>query len=123
MRNNKVKELVVPEIRNDGTHHWAVAAEYLVNKSVDNYIRETGSEPKKFYAKKGDVLVWHGKLMHRGSIPNDPTKLRPAMIAHYSNIRNRRDFSSEITRHGRGGYYWEFGYMGRPLTDDQFPRP
>lgn len=122
MRNNKVKELVVPEVRNDGTHHWAVAAEYLVNKSVEGYIKEMGSEVHKFHAKKGDILVWHGKLMHRGSIPKDPAKTRPAMIAHYSNVRHRRDFSNEITRHGSGGYYWEFDYMGRPLTNDQFDR-
>lgn len=122
MRNGKVKDLVVPEIRNDGTHHWAVAAEYLVNKSVESYIKETGSAVETFRAKKGDILIWHGKLMHRGSIPKDPTKLRPALIAHYSNVRHRRDFSNEVTRHGGGGYYWEFGYNGNPLTADQFPR-
>ncbi len=122
MRNGKVKDLVIPEIRDDGTHHWAVAAEYLVNKSVDDYIRETGSKVERFYAKKGDILVWHGKLMHRGSIPNNPALLRPAMIAHYSAVRQRRDFSSEVTRHLDGGYYWEFGYLGRPLTEDQFDR-
>lgn len=122
LRNNLVKQLVIPEQRETGTHHWAVAAEYHVNKSVENYIEETGSKVEVFHAKKGDILIWHGKLMHRGSIPRNENLLRPAMISHYSNVRNRRDFSNEITRHGDGGYYFEFGGMGRSLTSDIFDR-
>jgi hypothetical protein len=122
MRNGKVKELVVPEIRNDGTHHWAVVAEHLVNKSVRNFIQETESKVVQFQAKRGDVLVWHGKLMHRGSIPIRPDKLRPAIIAHYSNIRSRRDLGREIARHGRGGYFWQFRFVDNPLTPDLVER-
>jgi hypothetical protein len=122
LRRDKVKALVVPEERHTGDHSWAVIAEYLVNKSVDQYIRETGSEVAQFDAKKGDILIWHGKLMHRGSIPKNPNMLRPALISHYSNIRDRRDFSNEILRHGDGGYYWEFSSVGRVLTEDQFER-
>jgi hypothetical protein len=122
MRREKVKALVVPEARSTGDHHWAVVAEYLVNKSVDQHIRETGAEVVQFDAKKGDILIWHGKLMHRGSIPKDPNILRPALIPHYSSIRDRRDFSNEILRHGDGGYFWECASLGRVLTEDQFER-
>lgn len=122
LRNNLVKELIIPEQRETGGHHWAVAAEYHVNKSVENYIEHTGSRVEKFDAKKGDILIWHGKLMHRGSIPRNKDLMRPAMISHYSNIRNRRDFSNEITRHLDGGYYFEFSDLGRPLTGDVFDR-
>lgn len=122
LRNSKVKSLVIPRVREDDNHHWAVAAEYLVNKSVEDYIDRTGSRVEQFHARKGDILIWHGKLMHRGSIPKNPDLLRPAMIAHYSNVRNRRDFGAEITRHLDGGYYWEFSDLGRPLTEDVFPR-
>lgn len=122
LRNPLVKELVIPEMRETGDHHWAVAAEYAVNKSVEEYIERTGSKVATFEAKKGDILVWHGKLMHRGSIPKNPDILRPAMISHYSNVRDRRDFGNEITRHGEGGYYWEFSSLGRPLTGDEFDR-
>ena len=76
----------------------------------------------QFDARKGDILIWHGKLMHRGSIPKDPTILRPALISHYSNIRDRRDFGNEMLRHGDGGYYWEFSSLGRVLAEDQFER-
>jgi hypothetical protein len=123
LRNGKVKQLVVPRIREDDNHHWAVAAEYLVNKSVEHHIERTGSRVETFSARKGDILIWHAKLMHRGSIPNDPALLRPALIAHYSNIRSRRDLGVEITRHREGGYFWEFSGMGRSLSEDIVPRP
>jgi len=122
LRRNKVQELVAPELRGRGDHEWAIVAEHSVNKSVENYIAATGSEIVKFDAKKGDILIWHGKAMHRGSIPKNSTLSRPAMICHYSNIRSRRDFGNEITRHGNGGYFWEFTTIGRVLREDQFPR-
>jgi hypothetical protein len=122
MRRDKVKALVVPEARDTGDHSWAVIAEARVNKAVEAYIQETGAKVVRFDAKKGDILIWHGKLMHRGSIPHNPALLRPSLIAHYSNIRSRRDFGNEITRHGNGGYFWEFSTLGRSLTADRFSR-
>jgi hypothetical protein len=32
---------------------------------------------------KGDLLIWHGKLFHRGTVARDPSLLRPGIIAHY----------------------------------------
>jgi diketogulonate reductase-like aldo/keto reductase len=122
LRRDKVQALVAPEARETGDHTWAVVAEYFVNKSVDAHIKETGADVAKFIAKKGDILIWHGKLMHRGSIPINSKLLRPGLIAHYSNVRSRRDFGAEITRHNGGGYFWEFSTLGRPLTEDTFPR-
>jgi hypothetical protein len=123
LRREKVRALVKPEEVSNANHDWAVIAEYLVNKSVDQQIRDTGSEIVQFNAKKGDILIWHGKLMHRGSIPKNSNLLRPALICHYSNIRDRRDIGSEITRHGDGGYFWEFSGLGRVLSEDQLARP
>src|SRR5262249_46721569 len=106
LRREKVKSLMVPEARETGDHHWAVVAEYLVNKSAEQHISENGSEVGQFDGKEGDILIWHGKLMHRGSIPRDANLSRPSLICHYSNIRDRRDLGDEILRHGEGGYYW-----------------
>ena len=86
MRRDKVKSLVIPEARSTGGHEWAIVAEYAVNRSVEQHIKETDSKTEQFMAKKGDILIWHGKLMHRGSTPKNPDLLRPAMIPHYSNI-------------------------------------
>lgn len=121
LRREKVRTLVVPEIRAN-TDLWTVHAEYFVNKAVENYIEETGSEIAFFDAKKGDILIWHAKLIHRGSIPKDPSLTRPALIAHYSNIRDRRDIGDHIVRHGDGGYFWQFPERGKPLREDKFER-
>jgi len=99
-----------------------LAAEYLVNKAVNNYIKEVGAEVVQFDAKKGDILIWHAKLMHRGSIPKNDALERPALICHYSPIRDRTDIGREIARHGDGGYFWEFPLLGEVLTEDKLPR-
>jgi len=122
LRREKVKALVKPEAHCN-IHELVTAAEYLVNKSTENYIRETGSEVVQFIAKKGDMLIWHAKTMHRGSIPENPNLIRPALISHYSAIRDRTDLGSrEITRHGDGGYFWEFSSAGEVLTHDRIMR-
>jgi ectoine hydroxylase-related dioxygenase (phytanoyl-CoA dioxygenase family) len=40
-------------------------------------------EPKKFLAKKGDVLLWHGMLVHGGSPVINPDLTRKSMVIHY----------------------------------------
>jgi len=44
-----------------------------------------------YLPKKGDVLLWHRSLVHRGSKPNVPGTLRKALIAHYSSVNHRVD--------------------------------
>ncbi len=39
--------------------------------------------PKKFYAKKGDVLIWHANLLHGGAKILDKEKTRKSMVMHY----------------------------------------
>jgi hypothetical protein len=121
LRREKVRALVKPETHSK-THEWATSAEYFVNKAAENYMKEVGAEAVQFDAAKGDILIWHAKLMHRGSIPRNPELSRPALITHYSSIRDRRDIGREITRHGGGGYFWEFSASGEVLTEDRISR-
>jgi len=51
-----------------------------------------------------------------------PASMRPALISHYSNVRDRRDIGDEITRHGDGGYFWEFSSTGEVLSEDKIAR-
>jgi hypothetical protein len=122
LTRKKVWSLVVPELRSEERFDWCYAAEYPVNRSVENYMTEQGVPPLRFDAKKGDILIWHSKLMHRGSIPKNPFLSRPSLISHYSPIRTRRDIGGEITRHGNGGYFWEFSATGEALSEDKVPR-
>lgn len=47
-------------------------------------------------AKKGDVLIWHSWLAHRGSKPKNPNLLRKSLITHYSGINHRPDMQKPL---------------------------
>lgn len=57
------------------------------------------AEEKFFTAQKGDVLMWHGKLLHRGSTPNDFSLTRMSLIGHYS------EYKGPVKRHNNGTLY------------------
>ncbi len=44
---------------------------------------EKNGGAKSFIAKKGDVFLWHGKLIHGGSPVNNPDLTRKSMVIHY----------------------------------------
>lgn len=57
------------------------------NKRYEDHIETTISQndfPKKdFIAKKGDVLIWHGNLIHGGNPILDEELTRKSMVIHY----------------------------------------
>jgi hypothetical protein len=123
LRQEKIFEWLKPEAALTDKVEWMYAAEYFVNKAVEEEIRATGSRVAHFDAKKGDILIWHAKLMHRGSIPKNPALIRPALISHYASIRYRHN-APGIYRHGDGdgGYFWEYADLGEVLSEDKVPR-
>lgn len=48
-----------------------------------NKIAKKKGGAKKFLAKKGDVLLWHGMLVHGGSPVINPELTRKSMVIHY----------------------------------------
>jgi hypothetical protein len=122
LSGQKVIDLVKPEARGTVTE-WVLVGEHFVNKAVENYMKEMGVEPVQFDARKGDILIWHAKLMHRGSLPRNPELSRPALIPHYAAIADyTHRIGKEITRHGDGGYFWEHSDRGDVLTEDKVSR-
>lgn len=63
--------------------YWGQLVEYFVNPACDAYLRKQNAIAKTFLGKKGDVLVMHGGLLHRGSVPRDNQLLRPAIISQF----------------------------------------
>lgn len=57
----------------------AVAARYTrhVNVSAENF------EERRFLARKGDVLFWHGMLIHGGAAITDPQTSRRSLVLHF----------------------------------------
>jgi hypothetical protein len=101
MRGEKIRTKLPPE-KQDGM--WPRYGEEMVTPLFDAKIAESGLTIKKFLAKKGDVLIWHARLAHRGSLPKVPGMLRPALIVHYSSIVRRVEMP-EHRRHTSGEFY------------------
>jgi hypothetical protein len=88
---------------------WPTHSERILTPLFEQAVAERGiAAPQRFLAKRGDVLIWHGRLLHRGSTPVDPTMSRRALISHYSGIHHRPDMPPAV-RHERGGWYFPLG--------------
>ncbi|WP_164891171.1 phytanoyl-CoA dioxygenase family protein [Botryobacter ruber] len=50
---------------------------------VQEVIQENQLQKQVFYAKKGDVFIWHANLLHGGSPVHDLARTRKSMVIHY----------------------------------------
>jgi ectoine hydroxylase-related dioxygenase (phytanoyl-CoA dioxygenase family) len=76
--------------RKAGELGWGRISEAFIDPAVYAKIERDGAEVHEFTAKKGDVLLWYGRLMHRGSPPRQDGATRPGIIGHYAPIFERR---------------------------------
>lgn len=89
---------------------WPTYSERLLTPMFDRLMADRGMEPEQFLAKRGDVLFWHARLLHRGSKPNNPDLTRCAVINHYSGIHHRPDMPPVTYPDTPGaGPYFDFG--------------
>jgi hypothetical protein len=70
---------------------WPKYSERFLTPMFEDLLERGGLKTEKFTAKRGDVLVWHARLMHRGSSPNNPDLWRESAIIHYSGVSHRPD--------------------------------
>jgi len=89
LKSHKVRMFLTPEERNHT--NWSKISERYVNAIADEEISRRGMAPKQFLAKKGDLLIWHGRLMHRGSVARVQDMPRKTLIGHYSGLSHRID--------------------------------
>lgn len=113
MRREKVLAHLTPEEREaadpiSGAKLWPKLSERIVTPAIEDEIAARGIAPKQFIAKKGDVLIWHGRLMHRGTEPKNSALLRKALIAHYSGVNHRPDMPNRAVENG--GVYAVFNH-------------
>ncbi len=102
IRNQLMLEALTPEERTSPL--WPTYSERILTPLFEEQIAEHGLKVEQFIAKKGDVLLWHPRLLHRGSVPVDPELERRALISHYSGIGHRPDFPT-AKQHGGGWYF------------------
>jgi Phytanoyl-CoA dioxygenase (PhyH) len=83
---------------------WPRFTEATVVPVLEAEMASRHASPRYFLASRGDVLLWHPRLIHRGSAPVDRGRTRRALIAHYSGDRSDMPPERRV-RHGRGWYY------------------
>jgi hypothetical protein len=96
LRGEKVRSFLTRAERtrlDDGVNHWPKYSERFVTPAIETEISRYGIPSRTFIGEKGDVLIWHGRLMHRGSIPKVPGHERRSLITHYSGIGHRPDMT------------------------------
>jgi len=101
------QDLVLKELgfENGDDKNWPWDSERLLTPFFEREIKARGARVERFLGKKGDVLIWHARLLHRGSLAERPGAERKSLIAHYSGITRRPDMPY-TKRHEDGGYYF-----------------
>jgi hypothetical protein len=89
LRREKVLAYAEPDEEKDPA--WPKTTERFVVPAVEQRIAEVGAPTMRFLGRKGDVLVWHAALVHRGSVAMQPGSVRKSLIAHYTGINHRLD--------------------------------
>lgn len=83
---------MLAELGEDGSDpDWPWHSERLLAELFDSEIAARGASVEQFIAAKGDVLIWHSNLVHRGSAPTTPGKERRTLISHWSCVSRRCD--------------------------------
>ncbi len=113
LRGEKVRACMSSEAADQrdprtGAQIWPKTSESFVVPAITAEIERRGAEIRHFEASRGDVLIWHGRLMHRGSVPRAPDRLRKSLIAHYSGVNHRPDMPERKTD-AHGSTYAVFG--------------
>lgn len=68
-----------------GNSRWTIGAESnrRYEDKMEEIIKQNDLTKQHFYAKKGDVLIWHANLFHGGEAIRDAKTTRKSMVAHY----------------------------------------
>lgn len=109
MRQELVKAHIPEQYRN--TPDWPWHAEQFLNNVFEAEIEKRGAKVEVWdTAKKGDVLIWHSWLAHRGSKPKNPDVLRKSMICHYSGTKHRPDMAEPVWYDSGDSRGWFFPF-------------
>jgi len=57
---------------------------------LETLIGERGWTPSIYLPRRGDVLIWHGALIHGGTAMGDPDLTRRSYVCHYTAAANHR---------------------------------
>lgn len=75
---------------------WPQHTEAVLTDLVQNEIQERDATVIDYRPSAGDVLLWHPRLYHRGTVAALTNAYRPALIAHYSGVTARPDMPGPL---------------------------
>jgi len=102
LRREKLFGFLDDQIRSNPD--WPSITQAHVARVCEKKIMAMDAQRKYFVPKKGEVLLWHSNLIHRGTKPRNPDLLRKALILHYSGFSRRVDMEPKV-RYGYGFYF------------------
>lgn len=108
MRRQRVWDAAPPSMKALPTWNdaWPSLTQGFVSAAYDKKIEDEGLKVSEFIpAEKGDVLIWSGSLVHRGSAPLVRGMERRALISHYSSIHHRKDMPITSQHKDQGTYF------------------
>lgn len=89
MRQDKLFTVLTDEMK--ANRAWPGLTQGVISALYDQEIHRRRVWAEHIDLKRGDVIVWHGALVHRGSLPQSPGMPRKSLISHYSGINHRPD--------------------------------
>jgi ectoine hydroxylase-related dioxygenase (phytanoyl-CoA dioxygenase family) len=97
---------------------WELEHDYAAYaRALDTLCRENGCDPEVFEADRGDLLFWHGDLIHAGgpiTAPQTQPPTRKSLVCHYAALGKSAqslDPAHLRVRHGRGYYFHKQAFL------------
>lgn len=106
IRQHKIMPYIPVELRNGSD--WVYQSEPWTSRILENECKELGLELVTYLPKKGDVLVWHSRLAHTGSVPANPLLKRKSVIGHFSALTKRMDMPHRARNNHPQSHGWYF---------------
>lgn len=81
---------------------------------LEQRIKESGIKPEVFLPKRGDVLIWHGNLIHQGSEIRDHSLTRKSYVTHYTSQDSYPSAHRRVDSKGlaeNGGYVYDYPWL------------
>lgn len=81
-------------------------------------IGKMGLKPETFYAKKGDVFIWHADLVHSGSPIRNYELTRKSLVSHYFSLTDSKALGRNLVPLN-GGHWHKRAVIGaqKQLSD------
>lgn len=109
LRRDRVKAHLSPE--QASSERWPSHSERVVTPALEAEMQARAVPTQRFLARRGDVLIWHARLVHRGSRPTNPQQARKALVSHYCGISRVNPDVHEVRHTDEGVPYVHHQYV------------